>query len=269
MPIFTSRRTSVSGLRIHDRHHDIPGLPIVLVHGLAVSHRYLMPTAVALAGRGHPVLVPDLPGFGRSDKPGRAFDVDEHAYHLATWLDIRGIDRACLAGHSFGAEVVARLAVRRPDLTAALVLASPTADPTARSRTGLFRRFLVDMLVEGPVQAPMIAWDVAVARPWRVLATVGHSVRNALEDDLPHLPVRPLVLGGALDPIAPLRWRASVARATGGVAVTIPGAAHNVLTTSGRRAAHVISTHLTRRERVERQPCKRATPPGSSSSASC
>jgi pimeloyl-ACP methyl ester carboxylesterase len=38
----------------------------LLVHGLAVSHRYLMPTAAALAGT---VYVPDLPGFGLSDKP--------------------------------------------------------------------------------------------------------------------------------------------------------------------------------------------------------
>ncbi|MEU4688292.1 alpha/beta hydrolase [Actinoplanes sp. NPDC023714] len=264
-----SRFTGVSGVRTHDRHHDAPGLPIVLVHGLAVSHRYLMPAATALARLGHPVLVPDLPGFGRSGKPGDAWDVERHARHLGRWLDALGVDRACLAGHSFGAEVVARLAIRRPALAAALVLAAPTSDPVARSRTGLARRFLIDMLVEAPGQAPMIAWDVAVARPWRVLATVGHSVRNAIEDDLPHLPVRPLVLGGSLDPIAPLRWRASVATRTGGVAVTIPGAAHNVMTTSGRRAANVISAHLAHGERVERQSCKRATPPGYSSSASC
>ena len=159
MPIFTSRFTSVSGVLTHDRRNDAAGLPIVLVHGLAVSHRYLMPTASALARLGHPVLVPDLPGFGRSAKPGTAWDVDRHARHLAAWLDTLGVDRACLAGHSFGAEVVARLAARRPDLTAALVLAGPTADPVARSRTGLVRRFLVDMLVEAPGQAPMIAWE--------------------------------------------------------------------------------------------------------------
>ncbi|WP_229069692.1 alpha/beta fold hydrolase [Actinoplanes sp. DH11] len=243
---FRSRWTTVSGVRTHDRHRcAAAGVPVVLVHGLAVSHRYLLPTARALAPH-HPVLVPDLPGFGLSDKPGTAWDVDGHAAHLAAWLDALALDHVCLAGHSFGAEVVARLAVRRPDLVAALVLAGPTTDPVARSRTGLVRRFLVDMLVEAPAQAPMIARDAMVARPWRVLATVDHSVRNHIEDDLAHLPVRPLVLGGELDPIAPARWRASVASLTGGTSVTIPGAAHNALTTSGRRAANAIAGHLAR-----------------------
>lgn len=49
---FHSRTTTVRGLPTHDLHAAGPGgLPIVLVHGLAVSHRYLMPTARALATR--------------------------------------------------------------------------------------------------------------------------------------------------------------------------------------------------------------------------
>ena len=235
---------SVAGLRAFDRHDlTAPGLPVVLVHGLAVSHRYLMPVARALADR-HPVLVPDLPGFGFSDKPPRAYDVSEHAAHLAAWLDMLGVGPVCVAGHSFGAEVVARLATLRPDLVAALVLASPTTDPTGRSRRGLIGRWLVDLLVEAPWQAAVIARDVADAKPWRVLATVGHSARNAIEDDLRRLRVRPLVLGGALDPIAPLGWRTSVAQLTGGVSVTVPEAAHNLLTTSPRRSADAIAAHL-------------------------
>ncbi|WIN00255.1 alpha/beta hydrolase [Actinoplanes oblitus] len=241
---FRHRWTTVHGVPTHDLHTAGPGgLPVVLVHGLAVSHRYLMPTARALATR-HPVVVPDLPGFGRSGKPRFAYDVSRHAEHLAGWLDVLGLPRVCLAGHSFGAEVVARLAVLRPDLAAGIVLAAPTADPAARSRRALIGRWALDLFVEQPWQAPVLARDVADAKPWRVLATVGHSVRNAIERDLRRLPVPPLVLGGALDPVAPLRWRAEVAAMTGGVAVTVPHAAHNVMTTSGRRSADAIAAYL-------------------------
>ena len=219
---------------------------MVFVHGLAVSHRYLMPTARALADR-HPVLVPDLPGFGLSDKPRwRAFDVDEHAGYLTTWLTARGLDRVCLVGHSFGAEVVARVAALHPRRVADLVLASPTADPRARSRRGLIGRWLFDALVEAPWQVPVLARDVLDAKPWRVLATVGHSARNAIEVDLARLRVAPLVLGGELDAVAPLSWRAWVAGTTGGTSVTVPRAAHNALTTSGRRSADAIAGHLAR-----------------------
>ena len=47
---FTSRYRSVAGLRLHVRTRagtDSPGPAWVLLHGLAVSHRYLMPTAAA------------------------------------------------------------------------------------------------------------------------------------------------------------------------------------------------------------------------------
>ncbi|WP_250001553.1 alpha/beta fold hydrolase [Actinoplanes sp. M2I2] len=214
-----------------------------MLHGLAVSHRYLLPTADALADR-HPVVLPDLPGFGLSDKPRRAYDVREHAEVMAIWLAARGLDRVALVGHSFGAEVAARLAVLVPEAVAAVVLSSPTTDPRARSRRGLIGRWLLDTQVEAPWQVPILARDIADAKPWRVLATVGHSVRNVVEDDLVKLGVRPLVLAGALDPVAPWRWRAEVAAITGGTTVTVPRAAHNVLTTSPRRSADAIAAHL-------------------------
>jgi len=243
---FRGRWTDVRGLRIHDQARDGgPEMPVVFLHGLAVSHRYLMPTARALPHR-HPVVVPDMPGFGHSDKPGRAYDVEEHAEHLGAWLDALRLGRVCLVGHSFGAEVAARLCVRRPELAGALVLASPTADPRARTRRRQIARWLADMLVEQPWQAPILARDVADAKPWRVVATLGHSVRNSIEDDLRRLPVPPLVLGGSLDSVAPLLWRARAAAISGGTVVTVPQAAHNVLTTSGRRSAAAIAAHIRR-----------------------
>ena len=240
-----SRWTDVAGLRLHERTRATapPALPVVLLHGLAVSHRYLMPTAHALSGR-HPVHVPDLPGFGLSDKPRHALDVREHADVVAAWLDARGLDRVCVGGHSFGAEIAARLAARRPDRVAALVLGGPTADPVARSRRGLAGRWTADLMVEDPRQARILARDVRDAKPWRVFATLGHSVRNPVEEDLARVTAPTLVLGGGWDTVAPAHWRRQVAALCGGTSVTVPGSGHNVLTTAGRRSADAIAAHL-------------------------
>ena len=66
--------TTVRGWRMHARVAvQPPGrdtAAMVLVHGVGVSGRYLLPTAERLARR-YPTYVPDLPGFGRSDKPAR------------------------------------------------------------------------------------------------------------------------------------------------------------------------------------------------------
>ena len=104
---FQSRWQTVRGIDIHDRA-SLSGAnvtpPLVLVHGLAVSHRYLMPLAARRAGH-HPVQVVDLPGFGLSSDPGRVLDVAQHADHLAAWLEAAGLPPVTVLGNSFGCQV--------------------------------------------------------------------------------------------------------------------------------------------------------------------
>lgn len=82
-----SRWTTVGGLRVHarvsaDRPPAAHDSPVVLVHGLVVSGLYMVPTAERLS-HFYRVFVPDLPGFGKSDKPARAMNVTELADALA------------------------------------------------------------------------------------------------------------------------------------------------------------------------------------------
>ncbi|MGV9980965.1 alpha/beta fold hydrolase [Micromonospora wenchangensis] len=176
----TSEFRLVDGLRTHTRRSadpTAPGTPpVVLVHGLAVSHRYLTPLAETL-GTSHPVYVPDLPGFGLSARPGHSYDLRQHVAHLLAWLDAYRMPPVCLVGHSFGAEVAAALAVARPGAVRALVLAGPTSDPTARSRRGLVGRWLV--AGGQPAGGALAGTDPGPRRPRRApLAGGGH--RRAL-----------------------------------------------------------------------------------------
>ncbi|MDT0529292.1 alpha/beta fold hydrolase [Micromonospora sp. DSM 115977] len=243
----TSEWRLVDGIRTHTRRAGEPGTaatPVVLVHGLAVSHRYLTPLALALADT-HPVYAPDLPGFGLTERPDRAYDVPRHAAHLAAWLAAYRMPPVCLLGHSFGAEVVAALAARHPDAVAAVVLAGPTSDPAARSRRGQFGRWLVDTLREAPLQAPILLRDVLDARPWRVHATLSHSVRNGIEADLVSIAAPTLVVAGSRDPVVPPSWRAQVGRLVPHArTVTVPGAAHNVVTTAPAQVADAVRALL-------------------------
>jgi len=131
---FVSNTVSTEGMRLHVRQRltDTTATPYVLLHGLAVSHRYLMPTARRL-GPGS-VYVPDLAGFGLSSKPDAALDVGDHAGVVAALLDTLGTSPVALVGNSFGCQVAVELALRRPDLVAALVLVGPTTDPAAGAR---------------------------------------------------------------------------------------------------------------------------------------
>ncbi len=98
--------TEVCGWRVHARVSRDPVPPeapiVVLVHGLGVSSRYMLPAARALAPH-YRVYAPDLPGFGRSSKPRQALTVPELADALAAWMGRVGIGRAALIGNSMAA----------------------------------------------------------------------------------------------------------------------------------------------------------------------
>ncbi|WP_433824517.1 alpha/beta fold hydrolase [Actinoplanes sp. CA-015351] len=235
---FTSRRVTVGGLKLHVRSRTgspEPGIPWVLLHGLAVSHRYLMPTALALPGD---VYVPDLPGFGLSENPRGAFDVTGHATAMAGLMDAEGLSGAVLLGNSFGCQVAVELAVRRPELAAALVLVGPTVDPDAPTPAGQAWRWVRDLAHEDPQQARIIARDVRDAGVARVLRTLRHSTRHPMAQRLPLVAAPVLVLRGEHDPIAPPSWIARAARlAATGRSMSLPRAAHNAVTTAGPELA--------------------------------
>ena len=202
---FQSRWRTVRGVATHDRA-SLDGSSraprLVLLHGLAVSHRYLMPVAARLAVH-HPVHVVDLPGFGLSSEPGRVLDVAEHAAHVAAWLEASGLAPVVVLGNSFGCQVAVDLAVRHPYLIRGLILVGPTVDPAARTVSRQLLRWLRDTAREDPMQLPILLRDVRDAGLRRVAGTLAHAVRDPIESKLPLVKAPTLVTRGAKEPIAP------------------------------------------------------------------
>ena len=88
----------------------------------------MVPLAKALAPS-YRVLAPDLPGFGDSEKPPHVLDLAGLTDYLVAWTRACGLERAVFLGNSVGCQLVARLAVRHPDLVERVVLQGPTMDP--------------------------------------------------------------------------------------------------------------------------------------------
>jgi len=109
------------------------GVPVVLLHGLTATRRYVVMGSRSLERGGHRVVLYDARGHGRSSPapdPG-AYGYDRLAADLLAVLDELGIDRAVLAGASMGAHTIARAALAHPERVAAVVLATPAFDPEA------------------------------------------------------------------------------------------------------------------------------------------
>jgi pimeloyl-ACP methyl ester carboxylesterase len=111
-----------------DVHDSGEGTPVVLLHGLTATHRYVVMGSRALERSGHRVIAYDARGHGRSD-PAEPYDYPALAADLERVLDERDIDRAVLAGASMGGHTLLRFALEHPERALALVVITPAYDP--------------------------------------------------------------------------------------------------------------------------------------------
>ena len=201
----------------------------MLVHGLGVSSRYMIPTIRALAPDCR-VYAPDLPGYGRSPGPRDALTISELAETLDGWLQSTELAAPdLLLGNSMGCQILVELAVRFPARVRRLVLVGPTMDPSARSAPRQFGRLLLDSVREAPSQPFLVAWDYAVFGFRRFRQTFYDAIADRVEEKLPRVHAPTLVVRGERDPIAPQSWVEDFTRRLprGRMAV-VPGAAHTV-----------------------------------------
>jgi len=93
------------------------GRPVVLLHGFPDSGRLWRHQVPALAGAGFRVIVPDLRGYGRSDKPQpiEAYSMVFLAADVLAVLAGLEIERAHVVGHDWGAALAWGLAALAPD----------------------------------------------------------------------------------------------------------------------------------------------------------
>jgi pimeloyl-ACP methyl ester carboxylesterase len=99
------------------------GPPLVLVHGLGSDAANDWGRVVAPLARSYHVYAPDLPGFGRSERPKDAdYSIPMQVEALGGFLDALGIGRARVAGLSMGGWIAARLAGEYPERVERLVL---------------------------------------------------------------------------------------------------------------------------------------------------
>ena len=88
------------------------GPAVVLLHGLFGAGNNLGALARALAER-YTVYSVDLPNHGRSDWHSPA-DLPAMAQCIVDWMELQGLARAALVGHSLGGKVAMELALSRP-----------------------------------------------------------------------------------------------------------------------------------------------------------
>ena len=189
------------------------GRTVVLLHGLGGSAADWGAVAGGLVGWCKVVAL-DLPGHGGSPAPPTGASVGWFADAVAAALAAAGVERALVAGHSFGGHVALRLASRHPELVAGLLLVSPSGIRTG-ARSVRLTVAATTFVRPGRVVAPFRhRWSSrpwfrrAVFRPWLVAdatALSAEAARGFLDGPQEHVDTR--VAGRAMvadDPRAEL-----------------------------------------------------------------
>jgi 3-oxoadipate enol-lactonase len=159
------------------------GTPIVLLHGLTATRRYVVMGSKALERSGHRVIFYDARGHGHSSP---ALSSDAYTYELLaedlrSVLDRLEIDQAVLVGASMGAQTALRFALHLPERVLALGLITPAFDPDTHSEPDSYASWdrLAQGLREGGVEGFLAAYDLD-SIPERFSETVVKVLRQRL-----------------------------------------------------------------------------------------
>ena len=142
MPSFTHH-----GHRLHFETYGEGDRVIVLVHGLLLSTRMQQPLAHELAGRGNRVVLLDLLGHGRSDRPRDMWRYSMTAFgrQIVGLLDHLDVDQAVVGGTSLGANTALEVADLAPERLRGMVIEMPVLDNALLACALIFSPLLVGL----------------------------------------------------------------------------------------------------------------------------
>jgi len=140
-----------------------PHATVVLVHGLLTDSlaSYYFTVAPAFAAAGLDVVMYDLRGHGRSERPRTGYTLDHNIDDLAALLDRLGVSGPVhLVGNSYGGTIAFGYAARHPGRVAGLTLieSEPATAAWARKLGGILRRVLTELAHNEP---DALAWITA------------------------------------------------------------------------------------------------------------
>ena len=161
------------------------GPPVVLLHGLSATKRYVVHRSQALPRAGYRLVMYDARGHGESAAPEDpdAYEYSDLCADLGAVMDDHDIERAALAGVSMGAHTALRFALEHPERVSALVVITPGFTGEA-PETGPWDR-MADALESDGVEGFLESWGAEdVAERYREAALENARQRLSLHRDL-------------------------------------------------------------------------------------
>lgn len=210
----------VAGSRVHYyAMGPASGPPVVLVHGLGGRSEDWRNLAPKLARAGYRVYLPDLLGYGQSEKPGSfSYSVPDEAGVVVGFFDALGLKLVDLGGWSMGGWIVQRVAAEHPERVRKLILfdsagllVKPDWDTAlfTPKNASEFAELEALLMPHPPVVPGYIVKDIlrgSSQDAWVIHRAVASMLtgRDATDSLLPQLKMPVLIVWGQVDRITPL-----------------------------------------------------------------
>lgn len=223
------------------------GAPVLLLHGWTDSSRAWTILAPRLLR--HRLLIPDQRGHGGSDAPACCYSLSTLADDARLFLDVKGIRRAAVVGHSLGSLVAQVLAAESPERVSKLVLIGSTALVPIRRGDWVWKNVSALSWPIDPRSRFMREWSPSAsptpvdpdyaAHADREIAAVPRHVWNGVMRELvdvaagrftPDITAPTLILSGGRDELFPAEHHhALVAAISHAEARVFPALGHNLI----------------------------------------
>lgn len=215
-----NHQVTVAGYRMHyEIEGPVGGPVVVLVHGLGSRAEDWRNLAPYLARAGFRVYLPDLIGYGRSEKPPDfSYSVRDEATVVVGFLDALGLKQANLGGWSMGGAIAQHVAAAHPERVMRLMLFDsagifvlPKWDirlftPTTATELDQLNVLLMPHPPRVPGFAARDIVRVSNERAWIIHRAIDTMLtgQDATDSLLPKLKMPVLIVWGAEDKITPV-----------------------------------------------------------------
>ena len=193
---------------------------VLILHGWGGSSDSWLEVQRILAKKGYKVIVPDLPGFGKSATPLTAWGINNYTNFIFKFVKEVELEKFFLLGHSFGGRISVKFAMSYPEMLKALILCDSAG---IRPKPGL-KTMLIFWLARlgSAIFTPkhLVRFKDSVRNFFYIIirhrdyekakGVMKETIKKVLDEDLmldlSEIKKKTLIIWGAVDKMVPLKY---------------------------------------------------------------
>ncbi len=241
----------INGLKINYKVVG-DGQPFLILHGWGGSSDSWIVVQKLLSNRRYKVIVPDFPGFGKSQDPPRDWKVDDYCNLVLSFIEKLGISNFFLLGHSFGGRVAIKFGAKYPKKLKGLILSDISgikSEPTINQRltariAKIGKLFIKSSFLEEKAKKILYTF-LGPADYLKANNVMRETFLNVVKEDLTPLlsqiKILTLIVWGASDRITPIDCAYLIKKEIpNSVLKIIPNAGHSPHLKAPKRLSEIV-----------------------------